>query len=386
MWTTLPVPVPYIRTMAVTIAGESVVRADGSAERGWVRIDQGRIIEVQSGRTSDPLAVTATTLVPGFIDIHCHGGGGADFPSGDPEQIARALHAHRRHGTTTVNASLVSARYDDLVRQIQALIPFVEDGQVHGIHLEGPWIAPGYCGAHDPATLRNPDPEEVARILDTGEGRIAMVTLAPELPGALDAIRRIVDAGAIAAVGHTGADAEMTRAAVDAGATVATHLFNAMPPLLHRSAGPVGALLSDPRVFPEVISDGVHLEPDVVELALAAAEGRGLLITDAMAAAGAADGEYRIGQLTVRVREGVARLADSGSLAGSTLTMDTAVRRTVRDARRPLVDAVRAATSTPARALGLADRGALEVGMRADIVMLDEDLNVDRVMRAGEWV
>lgn len=372
--------------MAVTIAGETVLWPDAHPGRGWVRVEDGLITEVGEGRSDDPMAVTAEVVAPGFIDIHCHGGGRGEFTSADDEQIERAIATHRRHGTTTMNASLVSATYDDLERQIRALIPHVDESSLHGIHLEGPWISEHYCGAHDPTTLRAPDPDEVARILDVGEGRIAMVTIAPELPGAVESIRRIVAAGSIAAIGHTGADADVTRTAIDAGASVATHLFNAMPPLLHRAAGPVGALLSDDRVWPEIIADGIHVEPDVVDLALAAAEGRGVLITDAMAAAGAADGDYRIGNLEVQVRDGVARLAGNGSLAGSTLTMDRALRRTVRLAGRPLASAVIAASTTPAAVLGLTDRGSLAVGQRADVVVLDDDLQVERVMRDGDWV
>ena len=354
--------------------------------RGWIRVDDGVITEVGEGRPDDPMAVTVEVITPGFIDIHCHGGGRGEFTSADDEQIERAIATHRRHGTTTMNASLVSATYDDLERQIRALIPHVDDGSLHGIHLEGPWISEHYCGAHDPKTLRAPDPDEVARILEVGEGRIAMVTIAPELPGAVDSIRRIVAAGSVAAVGHTAADADSTRAAIDAGATVATHLFNAMPPLLHRAAGPVGALLADDRVSPEIICDGIHVEPDVVDLALAAAEGRGVLITDAMAAAGAADGDYQIGNLDVQVRDGAARLASNGALAGSTLTMDKAVRRTVTLAGRSLASAAKAATATPAAVLGLDDRGSVAVGQRADLVLLDDDLEVERVMRGGDWV
>lgn len=372
--------------MAVTIAGDLVLWPHQAPGRGWIRVDDGQVTAVGDGRSDDPMAVIAPIIAPGFIDIHCHGGGRAEFTSADDEQIERAIATHRRHGTTTMNASLVSATYDDLTRQIQALVPFVDAGTLHGIHLEGPWISEQYCGAHDPRTLRAPDPEEVARMLDVGQGRIAMVTIAPELPGAVDSIRRIVAAGSVAAVGHTAADADSTRAAIDAGATVATHLFNAMPPLLHRAAGPVGALLSDERVWPEIICDGIHVEPEVVDLALAAAEGRGVLITDAMAAAGAADGDYRIGSLEVQVREGVARLASTGALAGSTLTMDKALRRTVTMAGRPLAGAAKAASATPAAILGVVDRGSLAAGQRADVVVLDDDLEVERVMRGGDWV
>ncbi len=370
--------------MSLVLAAKRVVDADGERPDAWIRVDGDVIRDVGSGPPPAD-AVWADTLLPGYVDLHCHGGGGASFTSGDPEQIAAAAQTHLDHGTTTMHASLVSAEYDDLVAQVRALIPFVDDGTLRGIHLEGPWISPAYCGAHDPSTLRPPDPDEVARVLDAGDGRIRMVTLAPELPGALEAIGIIVDRGAIAAIGHTAADGDAARAAVDAGATVATHLFNAMPPLLHRDAGPVGVLLADPRVTCEVIGDGVHLEPEVVALALSAAEGRGALITDAMSAAGAGDGDYRIGALEVVVRDGVARLRDKGSLAGSTLLMDSAVRRSVRLADRTLSQASRAASLAPARTMGLDDRGLLAVGQRADVVALDEDLRVMRVLRGGHW-
>ncbi len=373
--------------MSLVVAANRLADGEGERRNAWLRISDGVIAEVGvlgEGPTPDP-DVTVPLLLPGFVDLHCHGGGGASYTSADPEQIARVVAIHRAHGTTTSHASLVSASYDDLERQIRALIPFVDDGLLRGIHLEGPWISHRYCGAHNPETLRSPASHEVARILAVGEGRIAMVTIAPELPGAIEAIGVIVEAGAIAAIGHTGADGDTARAAIDAGATVATHLFNAMPPLLHREAGPVGVLLSDPRVTVELIGDGVHLDPEVIALSMSAAGGRAALVTDAMAAAGVGDGSYLIGDMRVVVTDGVARLRDGGSLAGSTLLMDAAVRRAVRLADRSLVEASAAASLAPARAMGLADRGLLAAGQRADLVGLDEEQRVTHVLRAGEW-
>ena len=373
--------------MSLVVAANRLADGEGERRNAWLRISDGVIAEVGvlgEGPTPDP-DVTVPLLLPGFVDLHCHGGGGASYTSADPEQIARVVAIHRAHGTTTSHASLVSASYDDLERQIRALIPFVDDGLLRGIHLEGPWISHRYCGAHNPETLRSPASHEVARILAVGEGRIAMVTIAPELPGAIEAIGVIVEAGAIAAIGHTGADGDTARAAIDAGATVATHLFNAMPPLLHREAGPVGVLLSDPRVTVELIGDGVHLDPEVIALSMSAAGGRAALVTDAMAATGVGDGSYLIGDMRVVVTDGVARLRDGGSLAGSTLLMDAAVRRAVRLADRSLVEASAAASLAPARAMGLADRGLLAPGQRADLVGLDEEQRVTHVLRAGEW-
>lgn len=368
--------------MSVVLAAQRVIDADADRGEGWLRIDGDVIVEAGLGPAPNE-AMRASVLLPGFVDMHCHGGGGASFTSADPGQIRAAIATHRAHGTTTMNASLVSATYDDLRGQIEALKPFVDAGDIHGIHLEGPWISRAYCGAHDPSTLADPDPGAVADIMEIGDGRISMVTIAPELPGAIESIRVIAESGAIAAVGHTASDGDVVRDAIDAGATVATHLFNAMPPLLHRDAGPVGVLLADPRVTCEVIGDGVHLDPDVVALALSAAGGRGALITDAMAAAGAGDGNYRIGLLDVVVHDGVARLKDGGSLAGSTLLMDSAWRRSVRLADRTPSQASQAASVAPARAMGLQDRGRLAVGQRADVVALDDNLMVTHVVRAG---
>lgn len=369
--------------MSEIVAARRLVDAGTDRADAWLRVEDGRIVELGEG----PMPGRAyAVIMPGFIDLHCHGGGGGSYTSGDPESIASAAATHLSHGTTTSHASLVSAEYDELESQIRALIPFVDDGTFQGIHLEGPWISPRYCGAHDPSTLRAPDAHDVARIIDAGGGRITMVTIAPELPGAIAAIARIVDAGAIAAVGHTGADADLARAAVDAGATVATHLFNAMPPLLSRDSGPVGVLLADERVTPEIIADGVHVDPEVIALTLAAAGGRAALVTDAMAGAGGPDGRYRIGHLEVVVEDGVARLKGGGSLAGSTLLMDAAVRRSIRLGGRTVMEASEAASAAPAAAMGLVDRGRVGIGMRADLVALDDDLQVTRVMRAGEWL
>ena len=370
------------------LAGARVIAPEGLLDPGWVGVEGGLIVGAGSGEppagTDDVVDRIDGYLMPGFIDVHCHGGGGGSYTSADPEQVREAARTHLKHGTTTTNASLVAASHDDLVTQVRALVPHVDDGTLHGIHLEGPWISPDYCGAHDPAVLRPPDPAEVADILAAGEGRIAMVTLAPELPGALESVEIIVASGAVAAVGHTAATADDVRRAVEAGATVATHLFNAMPPLLHRDPGPVGALLSDARIRAEIICDGVHLSPDVAALVLST--GRAMLVTDAMAAAGAGDGRYRLGHLDVVVAGGEARLADTGTLAGSTLFMDAAFRVAAEQARAGVVAASRAASETPALALGLDDRGRIAAGQRADLVVMDDSLALSRVMRGGEWV
>ena len=325
-------------------------------------------------------------LVPGFVDQHSHGGGGASFTTGDPAEAERVIATHRAHGTTTLVASLVTDTAERLVASVRSLAPLVRAGELAGIHLEGPWLSADHCGAHDPALLRAPDPDEITRLLDAGEGTVRMVTVATELDHGLEAVALLARRGVIAALGHTDATYDDACAAVDAGVTVATHLFNTMRPVHHRDPGPVLALAADPRVVIELIADGTHLHPEVLRWAAASAPGRFSLITDAMGAAGSADGDYVLGHSAVQVRDGVARLASNGAIAGSTLTMDRAVRYAVTVAGVPLEAAVEAATATPARVLGLTDVGAIEAGRRADLVHLDVGLRPVAVMRAGAWL
>ncbi len=268
------------------------------------------------------------------------------------------------------------------------LSELVEQGDLAGIHYEGPFISPCRKGAHDETLLRHPDPATVRKLVEAGRGAVRMVTLAAELPGGVESVRLLADLGVIAAIGHTDATYEQTREAIDAGATVATHLFNAMPPLQHRLPGPIAALLEDERITVELINDGTHLHPSVLGLAFGSAGAdRVAFITDAMDAAGFGDGLYDLGPLKVQVREGVARLVEGGSIAGSTLTMDTAFKRSVTVDGLSLADTVRALSANPARLLGLSDRiGSLEPGKDADLVVLDGNYDLVGVMRKGEWV
>jgi N-acetylglucosamine-6-phosphate deacetylase len=366
---------------------DTVVGPDGAGP-GWVEITDERI--AATGRGAPPRRpdrdLGDAVLAPGFVDLHCHGGAGAAFPDGDPDEALRAVAFHRAHGTTTLLASLVAAAPAELRRAVDGLAGLVSDGELAGLHLEGPWLAAGRCGAHDPTALRDPNPGELDRLL--GTGAVRMVTLAPERAGGLDAIRRVTAAGPLAAVGHTDATCELTCAAIAAGARIGTHLFNAMAPVHHRDPGPIVALLEDERVTVELINDGTHLHPAVLELAFAGAGAdRVAFITDAMGAAGMGDGRYPLGPLEVEVRDGVARLVEGGSIAGSTLTLDHAFRRAVTIDGLPVEDAVRALSANPARLLGIDDRtGSLETGKHADLVVLDADFHVAGVMRQGEWV
>ncbi|MFF3441037.1 N-acetylglucosamine-6-phosphate deacetylase [Streptosporangium sp. NPDC002721] len=374
--------------MSITLADARVVTPEGVHE-GWLTIEDGRITHVGQGSAPGAgLGLAGRYVVPGFVDIHNHGGAGGSFPTGDPDQASRAVDLHARHGTTTLMASLVTASPDDLARAASSLADLCEDGLLAGIHFEGPYISAARCGAHNPALLRDPSPGELSGLLKAGRGHVRMITIAAELPGALDTVREATANGVIAALGHSDATYEQTISGIEAGGSVATHLYNAMPPLHHRDPGPIAALLQDERVTVELINDGVHLHPAMTRLAFeVAGPGRTALITDAMSAAGAGDGVYGLGPMTVNVVDGVARLAEGGSIAGSTLTMDVAFRRAVREVGLSLSEASEIASLTPARVLGLADRlGSVAVGKRADLVVLTDDLEVSGVMRGGTWI
>ncbi|MDO5500169.1 MAG: N-acetylglucosamine-6-phosphate deacetylase [Propionibacteriaceae bacterium] len=336
-----------------------------------------------SGRTpgTAPVELGDITLVPGFIDAHCHGAGGVAF-SEDPERV---LELHRAHGTTTAMASLVTEPLELLHAQVRALAPLVHDGSLAGIHLEGPWLAAAHKGAHAEQHLRDPDPAEVAGVLDAARGTVRMVTLAAERAGGLRTVALLRERGVIAALGHTGADLATARAAIAAGVTGATHLFNAMPPLHHRAPGPILALLEDPRVWLEVILDGVHLAPELIAWLFTAHADRLILITDAMAATGCCDGAYQLGSQPVTVRGGIARIAGTQTIAGSTLTLDAALRGAV-GAGIAWRAAVRSLTVLPARYLGLRDVGTLAPGAWADLVALDRRWNVTAVWRRGAQI
>lgn len=378
--------------MSIIIHSARIVSGGSTTDDAWVAFGDRIVVArgIGSGWRELQRAGTAVTdasglwLTPGFVDIHCHGGGGAAFDDG-AAAIRAALAMHRAHGTTRSVLSLVTAPLDQLVSRLEAVARLADrDPLVLGAHLEGPFLAQGFHGAHDSSLLLAPEPDDIVRLLAAGSGWLRQVTLAPELPGAAEAIRILRAAGVVVAIGHTACDYRQARTAFTAGASILTHAFNGMRGLHHRLPGPVAAATSMDGVVLEVINDGVHVHGEVVRMLFAAAPRRIALVTDAMAAAGADDGDYALGGLGVTVVNGVARLREGGSIAGSTLTLDDCLRRAVTEVGIGIEAAVTALTETPARAIGRPDLGRLEAGSPADAVLLDEEFRVGAVWAEGD--
>ncbi|MBO0842469.1 MAG: amidohydrolase family protein [Nocardioides sp.] len=330
-------------------------------------------------------------LLPGLVDIHNHGGGGASFTTGSADEIETAARHHHAAGTTTLLGSAVTDSPDRLLAVTSALASACDSGLLAGIHVEGPFIAESCRGAHDPALLRLPDVALTRELIAAARGHLRVVTLAPELPGAGEVAAEFDAAGVIAAAGHTAAPAADLRAFLsrsDGHRGLVTHLFNGMPPTHHRDPGPVlGALgaAAAGSAFVELIADGVHLDDETVRAVIDLVPDAFVLVTDAMAAAGMPDGDYRLGPLDVEVRAGVARLAGGGSIAGGTSRLLDQVRRHA-SAGRDLGLLVEAASARPASVVGLDGVGRLAPGNRADLVVTDETLRPLRVMRSGAWL
>jgi N-acetylglucosamine-6-phosphate deacetylase len=371
------------------LAGARVVTPRRILNPGWVEVEHGRITYADEGfpaeGSSDVVDLSGHWLLPGFIDLHMHGGGGADVTQG-ADDMAAAVAFHRSHGTTTTLVSLMAQPVEAMCAQLEWAAELTRAGEIAGVHLEGPFLSAARCGAQRPESLLMPDGPVLRKLLDAGQGCVRTMTIAPELPGALDLIADLVASNVVAAVGHTDATYAEATAGFAAGATLATHLFNAMRAFRHREPGGSIAAL-DAGVHVEMVNDGVHVHDSLIRLVGRSAPRALAFITDAISATGVGDGEYTLGEQSVVVRDGAARLASSESLAGSTLTMDEAVRRAVLPVGLPIEVASGAASGNPARVLGLGDiTGAIAAGQEADLVVLTDDLTVARVMRRGQWL
>lgn len=387
-----------------TVITDGSVRTDNVvAVRGDRIVYAGPSNSYDAGQFKDASEFTVPdggAILPGLVDVHCHGAAGAEFPTGNTDTSRTAVDFLHDSGTTTLLASLVTASESDLIRAIQALKPLVAEGLVAGLHLEGPFLSRTRCGAQNPIWLKDPDLEMLNALLQSAEGTVKTMTYAPELSGVDELLEILIDHGVTPSLGHTDCSAEVAARSLLTAETAmkrarptglarptVTHLFNGMAPMHHRLLGPAGACLrvaNEGRAAVELIADGVHLDAQTVLMTfgLVGAENI-LLVTDSMAATGLADGNYDLGPSQVSVRQGIARLRDGGSLAGGTATLLDVVRQTIAAGVAP-GDAVLAATAVPARVLGAsAHIGSVQRGMKADLVVVDADFRPHAVMRSG---
>ena len=374
------------------LRGADVVTDAGVLPSGWLVVDGERITEVGGAEQQPPACARTTDLpglsvLPGFVDVHVHGGGGDGF-GGDEDAIRRAAGFHAHEGTTSLVATTVSAPAGVLADQVARLagLEGLDGGpRLLGIHLEGPFLSPARRGAHDFGCLRAYDDEEGRRMLAAAAGRLRLITAAPEIDGFGQLVRRMTDAGVVVSAGHTDADADGLLAGISRGAGSLTHTFNGMRPMHHRAPGPLRALV-DSEVFCELIVDGVHLHPTTVRMARRlAGERRIVLVTDAVPAAGLPPGRHRLGGREFDVRDGGVWLADT--LAGSTLTTVEAARRYREFTGASLVEVAAVASTNPARLLAEDHRiGRIRAGHLADLTVLDVDGRCAGVMVGGRWI
>jgi len=383
----------------LAFSAQRLITPTETVEKPVLLVEDGKILEIapRSARTVPSgvpvLDFSTRTLAPGYVDLHIHGGAGHDVMSDAAEALPAVEQLLARHGVTSYYPTTVTAPIDATLRALERLAAAIEK-RAHGtaaddaracpvgIHLEGPFISHTRRGVHPPENLLPPTLAVFERFWQAARGRIRMMTIAPELDGAMGVIAEASRRGVCVSLGHSDADLRTSERGIAAGARHATHTFNAMRPLNHRDPGILGAVLTDSRVSADIIADGVHLDPAIVHL-FARAKGpeQTVLITDATAATGMPDGTYRLGSLEVEVRAG--RCTSDGKLAGSVLTMDRAVRNLAQFADWTLEQAVAAASLNPARIAGLSNKGALIAGADADFVVLNAAGEVERTFVGG---
>ncbi len=366
---------------AVIVVQGSKISAVG--QRGKVNLPRGGR-EINAG---------GKTIAPGFVDVHIHGAGGHDVMEGTREALEIVTATVAAHGTTSLVATTVTASEKETRDSVAGIAHFILStsqyparelsAEILGIHFEGPFISPARRGVHPAKWIAAPSLELLAQLLGEARGTAQILTLAPELPGALELIAAARQAGLVVSLGHTDATYEQAQAAIEAGATHAAHVYNAMRPFSHRGTGVIGAVLTSPKVSAELIADGVHVDEAAMRMLVELKKPeRVILVSDGISATGMPDGKYQLGMFEVKVSSGVARNAE-GKLAGSTLTLDRALRNMVA-LGVPLASALRMVTANPARQIGLgARKGALAAGADADLVFLDDKLEVSGVMTRG---
>jgi N-acetylglucosamine-6-phosphate deacetylase len=369
------------------VVNAKLITPAGVLVNGSLRVKDGIIIEISDTPYDNTLEISTLDakgnwLMPGFIDVHVHGGAGHDFMDANEEGLTAITKFHAAHGTTSMLATTLTSSRDDLTAIIDRVSRFMSKpmpfAQIIGVHLEGPFINVKWKGAQNPTYIVPPQPEWLEDWVNRFPGIIKLQTLAPETEGALDYIEKLAFHGIVPSCGHTDATYEEIIAAVGRGLRHAVHTYNAMKPLHHREPGTVGAVLTDDRITAEVIADGHHVHPAGIKLLISAKGTHNvILVTDAMAAAGMPDGDYELGGLPVSMSCGVARLKETGSLAGSTLDMISAVRYLVREIGVSLEEASRMASANPARQLGIDSiTGTLEVGKAADFLLVNSSLEI----------
>lgn len=376
--------------MPITLQNARLVDAHGDHPNGSITIDGANIAAVGTTDGAEQRIDTGDMIItPGLIDVHTHGGGGFSLHTDDPEEIRSYARWAASTGVTAFLAGVVGVANQLPAAQLQAVVEAMHNeagaAALLGVHLEGPYMSVARRGAHDPSWLRLPNAAETDHILALAGHSLRLITVAPELPGAADLIKRLAQRGVTVSIGHTDATYEQARDAISWGATHATHCFNAMPPLLHRAPGPLGAIIEAPTVRGEIIADGVHVHPAVVRtLIRALGPERTVVITDAIIGAGLPNAEFPVfGGTMAHIEGGVARLGD-GTITGSVLTMDQALRNVVSWMNLSLPDSIGMLTLNPARAAHVADRkGLLQAGYDADLAIFDHDLQLQATICGG---
>jgi len=350
-----------------------------------IHISNGKIKSISSS-TDIPFDYQAEIVVPGFVDIHCHGGNGYHFFDSQPEAARNSANFHLSHGTTSLIASFIAAPVSELRQQIKGLVNQLPLLNIVGIHLEGPYLSETFCGAHNPEFLSSPNIAEIEELLGDGDGWVKMITFAPELEGAIESIKFLHSKSLIAAIGHSDADDVVTKSAIDAGARMVTHFFSAMRPIHHRIGGMTLTALFDERIYLELILDNVHIATNAIAIPLHFATERIVGITDALSVAGQPDGDYKLGTTEVEVRNSIAKIKGKDLLAGSTLTMDKSFKSAVTKLGLSPTQAVRAFSTRPAQIFGLNNLGDVEAGMDADLVLMSQDYELKNVIFKGSPV